>query len=541
MNWKTAATLCFLVALPASVGAQSGFPGVPPATTAPQLVIPFENQQRESRLYWLGEASAVLVTDAFRSLGVSAITREDRLRAFERLRVPPVATLSHATIIRIGQVVRAGQVVLGTFTVQGIRLTVRARAIKLDTGRLSPEVVESGELNDIFGIYARVARRLAPDGSQLAALATEQPPPLAAFEQYIRGVLAENPAMQVTFLTQAVRLAPDFQRARLALWGAYTEQSEHQHAYDAVSGVSPGDPVSRRARFLAGVSLLQLGRYQEAFDAFNALNMAKADPALLNNLGAVQLRRPADAPGGKAALYFNEAAKTDGSDSDYFFNLGYAYWIDRDSRAAVYWLREAVRRNPADHEAHYVLGVALQAGGNGAEAAREKELAHRLSSIYTEWEASQPRTDPIPRGLERLKTDIDLSESRRVDDVLVEEGKRDQQELAAFYLDRGRRQFQAEHDAEAIADLRRAVYLAPYQGQAHLLLGRLYLRNGRIQEAVEALKIAIWTDDRPESRITLADAYTQLKNIAAARAELQDVLARDPANTEARRMLDDLK
>ena len=43
------------------------------------------------------------------------IRREDRLRAFERLRVPPVATLSHATVIRLGQVVGAAQVVIGSF------------------------------------------------------------------------------------------------------------------------------------------------------------------------------------------------------------------------------------------------------------------------------------------------------------------------------------------------------------------------------------------------------------------------------------------
>ena len=35
---------------------------------------------------------------------------------------------------------------------------------------------------------------------------------------------------------------------------------------------------------------------------------------------------------------------------------------------------------PADDEAHYVLGVALQAAGNAAEAAREKELAQQLGA-----------------------------------------------------------------------------------------------------------------------------------------------------------------
>src|SRR5262245_4868592 len=69
------------------------------------LVVPFENTTREGRLYWLSEGSAVVLTDDLAAAGTPAITREDRLRAFERLHVPPVATLSHATVIRLGQLV----------------------------------------------------------------------------------------------------------------------------------------------------------------------------------------------------------------------------------------------------------------------------------------------------------------------------------------------------------------------------------------------------------------------------------------------------
>ena len=78
-------------------------------------------------LLWLSEGSAVLLTDDLSALGVPAITRDDRLRAFERLRVPRVATLSHATVIRLGQVVGAAQVVVGTFELQGDEIDGHAR------------------------------------------------------------------------------------------------------------------------------------------------------------------------------------------------------------------------------------------------------------------------------------------------------------------------------------------------------------------------------------------------------------------------------
>ena len=100
-----------------------------------------------------------------RALGVPVIAREDRLRAFDRLRVPPVATLSHATVIRLGQVVGAAQVVIGSFELDGRELMVRARTIRLDTGRMSAEMVERGPLNDLSSIYERLARRIGPDTS----------------------------------------------------------------------------------------------------------------------------------------------------------------------------------------------------------------------------------------------------------------------------------------------------------------------------------------------------------------------------------------
>ena len=63
------------------------------------LVMPFENVKRDGRLFWLGEASAVLLADDLNTLAANAITREERRQAFERLQVPPAAVLSAATVV----------------------------------------------------------------------------------------------------------------------------------------------------------------------------------------------------------------------------------------------------------------------------------------------------------------------------------------------------------------------------------------------------------------------------------------------------------
>jgi Flp pilus assembly protein TadD len=222
-------------------------------------------------------------------------------------------------------------------------------------------------------------------------------------------------------------------------------------------------------------------------------------------MGVAQLRRPPNAPGGRAVSFLGEAVTLDSGDPDLLFNLGYAFWIDKDPQGATHWLREAVRRNPADDEAHYVLGVVLQATGNTAEAAREKELARRLSSTYAEWEAKQPGGD-VPRGLERVKTQLDVPAALRVDDAVVKAEQSDQRAVAAFHLEHARRLFAETRDEEAAGELRRAIFLAPYDSQAHLLLGRIYLRTGRQQDAIDALTIAVWSDPANADAKALLDS-----------------------------------
>ena len=515
----------------------AGLPAPARAAAADEriLVVPFENVRREARFYWLTEASAVLVSADLHEMGTISVGRDQRLRAFEQLQLPPSATLSEATIIRVGQLMGVSQVVVGRFTVDDGVLTVRARTIRLDTGRARPEVTESGPLADLFAVMERVARGLMPPGLSLPDRLEVDHGTLPTFESYVKGLLAETPGAQVRFLDEALRIAPAFAPARLALWQVYTAQGDHVRAAEAVQAIPSSSPVHRRARFLLALSRLQLKQYDEAFQIFKALLDQDPTPALLNDLGVVQLRRGATPQTGKATYYFTKAAEADREDPDYAFNVGYAYWLDHDQQAAIYWLKEAVRRHPADGDAHFVLGAALHATGATVEADREKELAHQLSSVYAEWDQRPGvAAEPVPRGLERTRDDLDAPRSNLVDAVLASGEQTDQRELAGFYLDGGRRLYEQQQDREAVDELKRSLYLEPYQAEAHLLLGRVYLRMGRTKEAIEALKIAVWCRETAAGHALLGEGWLQAKDPAAARVELQKALALDPASPEAR-------
>ncbi len=501
------------------------------------LVMPFENVSREGRIVWLGEAAAVLLADDLNALGAPAITRDERREAFERLKVPPAAALTDATVIRIAQLLRASQVIVGSLRTEGTDVVVQARAITLETAKVSVDVTERGPLPDLFATFERIARAVVPASSRSSSELERVHPPVVAFEQYIKGLLAETPATAVNYLNAALASDPGLERARIALWEVYTDQGDHARALAAVSKVAPAAPQARRARFRMGLSQLQLKRYDEAFATFKELLDARSTPALLNNLGVVQLRRGGHAQSGLPTYYFTKASDADATEPDYFFNLGYAYWLERDTQAAIYWLREAVRRDPTDGDAHYVLGAALAAAGQAPESVREKELARRLSSTYEEWDR-RPAAEQVPRGLERVKGDVELPHSRRLEETLATSGQRDQQELARFYLDRARRLFEREQDRDALSELNRVLFLSPYDADALLLLGRIHLRSGRVTEAVDALKIAVWSRDSADARVALGDAYLAARDAAAARAEAERALALSPGYGPAQALLD---
>ena len=543
-----------LVFLPGAAAAQ---------TSSRQLVVPFDNAKAEPRYQWLAEASATLLTDGLRERSQGAITRTERMNAFEQLHLPVAASLSRATVIKVAQLVGAGEVIVGSFKVEGEELSVSAQSIRVDVGRVQPAASEHGPLTDLFGVYDRLAKRLAHDAPVVAGVRPANPP-LDAFESFIKGLVAENPSTKASFLEAAIRDHADFDRARLALWEVRTDQGDHDAALANARTMSGASFVGRGS-FAAGVSLLELERYDDAFEAFKGLLDEKTDPfisnaAVLNNLGVVQIRRgtsqpspstgasakvdPSTAASAKvdpsAVYYLTKAAELE-TDPDYLFNLGYAYALDKNYQGALYWLREALRRDPTDADAHFVLGAALQGTGGTVEAARERDLARQLSARYEEKAPAAAEKPVIPWGLERVAFEPAASGTTRADQAIVNSAQREQRELAKFHLDSGRRLFEKEQDREAMTELGRAVYLSPYEAEAHLLIGRIHLRAGRPGEAIDTLKISIWSEETAAARVALAEAYLKAGNPAAARTEAERALILAPESADARRLLATIK
>jgi tetratricopeptide (TPR) repeat protein/predicted hydrocarbon binding protein/TolB-like protein len=533
----TTAVLVLLLTVGAVTGRAQPVAGSAPAPRV--LVFPFENTSRDGRLSWLGEGAALLVTDQLRANGADVLTRDERLRVFERLQVPPLASLSRATVIRLGRLVGAQEVITGELRRDGDDIVIHARRLLLDSGVLEPAVVERSGVADLLGSFDRIAARLGVPGP-VARLVRAPRPPLSAFEQYVKGLLAATPAAQKKFLNGALAAFPTYDAARLALWHVRTAAGDHKAAADSVRAVRESGPDFADAQFLLGLSALHLGQAADAVAVLKALHERAPSAATLNNIGVAVVRDGALAPRvGRATWFFSQARAMDDRDADYGYNLGYAYWVEGDPGGASYWLKECVRLDPTDAAAHALLAQTLHASGQPAEAFRELSLAQRLSSAFDAVELRPGAS--APRGLARIKDNRDPRHARRVDTSIETSGPRDQKDLAAFYLDRGQRLADRELDLAAEAELKRALYFAPYDARAHLALARVYLRSGRLRETIDAVKVSLWSEESAAAHLVLAEAHFEARNVLEARAEAERALVLDPNSIHARRLIERLQ
>lgn len=535
MRWHgrgVGAVACAVVCL---AGARVAWPQ-PTGDGSAVLVSSFDVEAPVGGHAWLGEGASMLLADQLGALGVTAIGRDERERALEDLRLPSRGALARATLMRVAQLVGASALVMGTVSARDGLVTVTARLVDLETGRLLPDVTAQGPVASLPDVCAHVAAAAAAALGKRPAAAPRETVPMRmdAFEAFVKALGTSNLETRARQLEAVSRRYPGEGRVLLALWDAETGLGNHAAALAAVRAVPPASPQAREARFRAALSLIETAQLDEAFATLRALSEAAPFASVWNGLGVVQLRRGA-VEAGRPTYFFHKAAEADPDDPDLCFNLGYAYWREGNGQAALYWLREAVRRNPADADAHFVLGQVLAASGVPAEAARERELARRLSDRYEP--DGTGRTASLPASPERLGRALEPPRTSTLEAALVEAARSNQRDQARFHAGRARLLADEGHDADALAALRRALYLWPYDADALLLLGRLQLRGGRPREAVDALRISLWSQESAAAHAVLGQALFELKDPDAARLEAQRALALEPASAEARALM----
>jgi tetratricopeptide (TPR) repeat protein len=316
------------------------------------LVLPFENAGGQPNLDWIGNAFPEILDRRFASAGFLPISRGDRAYALDHLGLPQNFKPTHASTLRLAQTLDADYVVLGTFRVDGTRITATARVLDVNGLRLSAPVEENADLNklaDILNTLAwRVTRQLGPgypvaEQTFTAADATLR---LDVFENYVRGLSEGQSDERIRHLREAVRLNPQYYPAWLALGQTLFAAQQYDQAATAFGHLTRTDPNALQADFYRGLAYFYTGKYLQAEDAFAFVSTRLPLPEVVNNQGVAASRR------GKPGMpLFQQAMTADPKDADYHFNLAVALAHHGDAAGAVRELDQVTKLRPADTEA----------------------------------------------------------------------------------------------------------------------------------------------------------------------------------------------
>lgn len=335
------------------------------------LVVPFSNQSNSTNLDWIGESISEAVRESLDSEGILALDRVDRLEAFRRLSLRPNVVLTRASIIKAGEVLDASKVIYGEYDLTppssdsaagGGRGTLRitARILNLRRFKQGPELAESGALDDLAALEARLSwqtlESLSPKTAPAEAefLRTRPRVRLDALESYIRGLLAANPEQQHRFFMQAARLDPAYSQPCFQLGKSYWGKKDFRVAAGWLERVKPSDPHYLESQFFLGLCNYQMGDYTAAVKCFERVAATVPLNEVYDDLGAAQSRGNIAA----AIESFRKALEGDSADPDYHFNLGYALWKAGQYAAAADRFRAVLERNPNDEEAAALLSRA---------------------------------------------------------------------------------------------------------------------------------------------------------------------------------------
>src|SRR5881392_155005 len=159
-----------------------GFSQSPANSTETIIVMPFENASAAPGIHWISEAFPEVLSQRLASPNIYALTRDDRLRAYDRAGMPAEVHPTRATIYRLVEQMDVDYVILGRYNFDGRTFSTTAQILDMQHRKLLPESKESGPLTDLINIQTALAwdllRSLQPNFSLDKQVFASNAPPV---------------------------------------------------------------------------------------------------------------------------------------------------------------------------------------------------------------------------------------------------------------------------------------------------------------------------------------------------------------------------
>ena len=488
------------------------------------LVLPFENHTSQPGLDWIGEGAADILNRRMDSAGFLAISRGDRLYALDRLGLPQSFQPSHATTIRIAQNLDADSVILGNYTIAGDRITVSAEVLDIKALRLSAPIQQEGDLKDLLNILNslawRIARQLDPSFAvaEQTFLAADAPLRVDAFENYIRGTIADDPQERITRLKEALSLNPTFTPAWFGLGMAYFANQDYEMAATTFGRLPREDPKALEADFYRGLSFFYTANYMKAEDAFAFVSIRLPLPEVVNNQAVAASRRGRD-----GVPLFQQAVNADPKDPDYHFNLAVGLRRRNDVQGAIREIEQELKLRPQDTEAQAFANALKNPGSVKENPDRGKAIPddafplERIKRSYNE------------AGFRQAAFEMEQVEAMRLASLPAAE-------RASALVKEGDRFMNGGLTLEAERQFQSALQADPSSALAHAGLAQVREHSGDPAGAREEAEKSLTLTPNVPAHLLLAQLDLAADQLGAAAGEVSAALKLEPANANARGM-----
>lgn len=342
------------------------------------------------------------------------------------------------------------------------------------------------------------------------------------------------------------------------LWGAVlAELQDYEQAVEKFRTTLRFIPKHAEARYFLSVALNRLGRYQEALpEAQEVLSLKSGKPEVHLNLGDIlaNLRRYEEAiiqyqqavslnPNmAEAYLSFGVSLCKMGRFQEGYANLGkaaalnpnlkdiYRHWggalIEEQKYAeAIPFLEKAAAENPDETEIILNWALALLKTGESQAAyiklldIEKREPFHSSKNFMIQFLLgsyhlhSNQFTAAIPYFKKCLE------ESPYYEDAVIN--------LSVAYCEEG-------ETMDAIRILRPLLRKSPDSPQINFYYGTALFRHGDVKEAIPRFQKCLdSSEEYPEARLALTEAYMKLDKLTDAEVEIKRFLAADPSSLSA--------
>ncbi|MFN0278993.1 MAG: tetratricopeptide repeat protein [Pyrinomonadaceae bacterium] len=474
-------------------------------------------------------------------------------------------------------------------------VVVNARIIKVKGGIVSEDFPDQRKLgfnfSDALGNLQKIQGQLAweilyridksyykvhKDGfpwavNDLIRDAESKVPPRAS-EAFVKAisVSSSNPAAKENYLKNAIRIYADaktgetYSDAALELGHLYLSQRKSNDAAAAFEQVinsyqqcrerakSDGKPGRcdedgyAEAAFYDGLIQLQLNNLEKAMAVLKPLADDLKLTSVNNVLGAISIQaaRAEKKNASKSAAMVNDAVEllkraneSAPDDADIRFNYATALFISGNMLSAAAQLRSSIAGNPRDGDAYFMLAKALQELNDPQavlidnEARNYLQFNNRYATLQTEWDKSKTVNGiPMRVAQPQRKDFLSVILTRKRGAAAPLPKIDDTQALIA----KARGFYKNGQDDEAMEVLRRVLASEPANAETFLLLGKIYLRRGDIEQAISSFKTSVFWDNRLiDAHVSLGKIYIEKSDCLQAKNYAVSAIGIDSENQDA--------